>query len=62
MWYTTAMEKKAFFVLVCGVLLSAGAADLTLAARGAPAAYTIVVPAAASPSQKYAAEELRDFT
>ena len=61
MWYTTAMEKKAFLVLACGALLSAGAADLTLAARGAPAAYTIVVPAAASPSQKYAAEELRDY-
>ena len=33
-----------------------------LAVRGRLPAYTIVVPAAASPSQKYAAEELRDFT
>ena len=62
MWYTTAMEKKAFLVLVCGALLSAGAGDLSLAVRGAPAAYAIVVPADASPSQKYAAEELRDYT
>ena len=37
-------------------------ADLRLAVRGESAAYTIVIPAAASPSQKYAAEELRDFT
>ena len=62
MCYTNAMEKNAFLILACGVLLTAGAGELPLAVRGAPAAYTIVVPAAASPSQKYAAEELRDYT
>jgi hypothetical protein len=36
-------------------------ADLPLAVRGQPAAYTIVVPEKASPSQRYAAEELRDY-
>ena len=61
MCYTNAMEKNAFLILACGVLLTAGAGELPLAVRGAPAAYTIVVPAAASPSQRYAAEELRDY-
>ena len=56
------MGKNAFLILACGVLLTAGAGELPLALRGAPAAYTIVVPAAASPSQRYAAEELRDYT
>ena len=35
---------------------------LTLAERGKPAECAIVVPEKASPSQKYAAEELRDYT
>ena len=35
---------------------------LTLATRGQPAAYTIVRPAKASPSQVFAAEELQQFT
>ena len=34
----------------------------TIAERGKTAEYSIVVPEKASPSQKYAAEELRDFT
>ena len=62
------MKKMAKWTF-CGIAMVVGsatlpvcAADLELAVRGAPAAYTIVVPAAASPSQKYAAEELRDFT
>jgi len=38
------------------------AGDIVLAERGASAEYTIVLPSKASPSQKYAAEELRDFT
>ena len=53
---------------VLGIAMVAGsatlpvcAADLELAVRGASAAYTIVVPAGASPSQQYAAEELRDY-
>ena len=35
---------------------------MTLATRGQPAAYTIVRPAKASPSQVFAAEELQQFT
>ena len=36
--------------------------ELVLATRGQPALYSIVRPAAASPSQVYAAEELQSFT
>ncbi len=36
--------------------------SIYLGERGKPANYTIVIPATASPSQKYAAEELRDWT
>ena len=46
----------------CALTFETLAADLALAVRGQPAAYTIVVPEKASPSQRYAAEELRDFT
>jgi len=38
------------------------AQHLTLATRGQPALFTIVKPAAASPSQVYAADELQKFT
>ena len=38
------------------------AGQLTVAEHGREAEYSIVVPEKASPSQKYAAEELRDFT
>ena len=55
---------KAYAVVIASGLLAnlAGAQPLTLAARGQPAAYTIVRPAKASPSQIYAAEELQKFT
>ena len=49
-------------VCACAVTFGTLAEDLSLAVRGQPAAYTIVVPTGASPSQRYAAEELRDFT
>ena len=52
MCYTTAMEKNAFLFLACVAMLTAGAGEFSLAVRGAPAAYTIVMPADASPSQK----------
>ena len=42
--------------------MAASAGQLTVAERGKAAEYSIVVPEKASPSQKYAAEELRDFT
>ena len=44
----------------CGAWGAASAGELVLAARGRPAAYTIVRPAQASASEVYAAEELRD--
>ena len=46
----------------CALVPRSDSDSLRLAVRGEPAAYTIVIPAEASPSQKYAAEELRDFT
>ena len=56
-------KQMLLFLAVASVAtIQAGAGDLELAVRGAPAAYTIVVPEKASPSQRYAAEELRDFT
>jgi hypothetical protein len=46
-----------------GICLSLhGAGQLVLAERGKPVEYSIVMPKKALPSQKYAAEELRDFT
>lgn len=54
---------SAFCILHCALFMSAAsAADMNLAVRGEPASYAIVIPEAASPSQRYAAEELRDFT
>ncbi len=38
-----------------------GGESLVLAARGRPSAYTIVIADKATPSQRYAAEELRDY-
>ena len=49
-------------VMAIPFVVNAGVEPLTIAERGKAAAYSIVVPAKASPSQKYAAEELRDFT
>jgi len=45
-------------ILIAPILVQA----LTLAERGVPAACTIVLPAGATPAQKYAAEELQRFT
>ena len=56
------MNRMPFFAAcACALSLGSAEADMALAVRGRPAEYTIVVPEAASPSQKYAAEELRDF-
>ena len=56
-------NHSAYCILHCALFMSAAsAADMNLAVRGHPAEYTIVIPAAASESQRYAAEELRDFT
>ena len=56
--------KRLSFLMACACALAFESvlADLELAVRGQPAAYVIVVPEKASPSQRYAAEELRDFT
>jgi len=56
------MKRLLFFALVLTAAAWVPAQELTLAARGQPAACTIVRPAAASPSQVYAAEELQRFT
>jgi len=57
------IRKALTFVAVCAfaLALQSAMADLPLAVRGQPAAYMIVVPKEASPSQLYAAEELRDY-
>ena len=47
---------------VAALALTASAGTLDLAARGRAPEYVIVRAADASPSVKYAAEELRDFT
>lgn len=56
------MNRLLLVALVLTAAAWAPAQELTLAARGQPAACTIVRPAAASPSQVYAAEELQRFT
>lgn len=52
---------KNLILAVLGLTACARAGELVLAERGKPAVCTIVVGAQASPSEKYAAEELRDF-
>ena len=49
-------------LLVAALVWSGWAGTLDLAVRGRAPEYAIVRAAAASPSVKYAAEELRDFT
>ena len=55
------MKRMLMMTLCLGAALCASAGELVLAERGKPAAYTIVYPANASESQKYAAEELQRF-
>jgi hypothetical protein len=49
-------------LIMAALGLPSAAAALTLAQRGQPPECAIVLPAEASPSQRYAAEELRRFT
>lgn len=56
------MNRLLGTALVLFTAAGATAEELVLAARGQPAACTIVRAAAASPSQVYAAEELQRFT
>ena len=60
------MKASTAFSIACVALLpfavNAGAAPLAIAERGKAAEFAIVVPDKASPCQRYAAEELRDFT
>lgn len=56
------MKQIAFALVAFLVPVSLFGQGLTLATRGQPAAYTIVRPANASPSQIYAAEEFQKFT
>ena len=54
--------KYSTTVFLCAAAVCFGAnGDLTLAERGKPAEYAIVIPKAAGASVKYAAEELRDY-
>lgn len=56
------MRASGFLVVTFALAGALGAEEeLRLAVRGRPATYTVVVPAAASPSQAYAAEELQKF-
>ena len=57
----TADSKLVPSGLVGPVRVHVDSGRIVLAERGKAAAYSIVVPAKAAPSQKYAAEELRDF-
>ena len=52
----------AMLAMTASFAMVACAGQLTVAEHGREAEYSIVVPEKASPSQKYAAEELRDFT
>ena len=52
----------AAFAVLFAVTASSAADARVVAERGKAAEYSIVVPTDASPAQKYAAEELRDFT
>ena len=45
-----------------GTWIASSARGMVLAERTTAPAYTLVCPEKASPSQKYAAEEFRDFT
>ena len=49
-------------LIAVSLLIPALLQAITIAERGKPAQYVIVLPAEASPSQKYAAEELQKFT
>ena len=65
-WYNGDMKRVmpfALCVLAAGCALVSGTdnSTLKLAVRGKQATYTIVIPEAASPSQKYAAEELQRY-
>ena len=54
------LDMKKAILLLWSLPLYGG--ELVLAERGKPAAYTIVLPAAPSESQRYAAAELQAFT
>ena len=60
------MKSNACMLVACAVLLpfaaNANGATLIVAERGKAAEYSIAIPTKASPAQKHAAEELRDFT
>ena len=62
---TMQKQSKSFFLLAACMCSAAfadtGVAPLEIAARGQPAAYTIVIPEKASPVEKYASEELQSF-
>ncbi len=56
------MKRLTHTLMIAALGMPAAGTALTLAERGKPPEYAIVLPAEASPSQQYAAEELRRFT
>ena len=56
------MKSSIVLAALCFCVTPCGAEPLVVAERGKAAECSIVVPADAPPAQKYAAEELRDFT
>ena len=49
-------------IVAVSAIHGVSALDMVLAERGGAAEYAIVIPASADPAQRYAAEELRNFT
>ena len=56
------MKRFSYVFLVTGIPLLLYAQEITLATRGQPAAYALVIPIRASPAQRHAAEEFQLFT
>ena len=48
--------------LLAMAVAARGFAEITVAERGQPSAYTLVIPAKAFPNERYAAQEFRDWT
>ena len=58
----TAAKMTSVALMLTPLMENVWAESLVIADRGKEPAYAIVVPSVASPSLKYAAEELRDLT
>ena len=56
------MQRLVFVALAAVAAGGCCSSSLTIAERGRPAAYSVVLPEKPSPSEQYAAEEFRDWT